>query len=88
MTRYILSAIVALLIGAAIHPAWAACKGELEWAERRVGEIRDDDYRRMAATQLRSAQSSLAQGNEMQCLASVSEVTRFARWDAISRPGR
>jgi hypothetical protein len=82
------AALSLLFVATTAQVSWAARKGELEWAERRIDEIRDRGYRGMAADQLQFARTAPAQGNEGQCLESVRAVDRFSRWGAISRPSR
>jgi hypothetical protein len=69
------------LVALAAAPAVAQSQAELEYLQRRVDEIRDPRFRRMAQDELIGAQAALRQNNAEEFRARSEAVARLARFD-------
>ena len=83
MRALMMAAAMAAFFVSYVEPAFAACAGEVQWAERRLQEIRDRGYRSMAAEQLRLAREAAARGGEAGCQDRVRSFDLYARYDDV-----
>jgi hypothetical protein len=81
MRRPLLAAFLATLVALSAGPAHAQTQAEIEFLQRRVDEIRDPRFRRMANDELLAAREALRQNNAEEFRQRSENVARLARFD-------
>jgi hypothetical protein len=81
MRRSVFAGFLATCFALTAAPALAQSQAELEYLQRRVDEIRDPRFRRMAQDELIGAQAALRQNNAEEFRARSEAVARLARFD-------
>ena len=81
MCRLLFAGLLAVSIAVIATPALAQSQAELEYLQRRVEEIRDPRFRRMAQDELIGAQQALRDNNAGEFRLRSEAVARLARFD-------
>jgi hypothetical protein len=81
MRRPFFASLFAVFMALSAAPALAQSQAELEYLQRRVEEIRDPRFRRMAQDELIAAQAALRDNNAEEFRARSEAVARLARFD-------
>ena len=79
--RSLLTAFFATIIAVTAAPALAQSQAEVEFLQRRVDEIRDPRFRRMAQDEMTGAREALRQNNAEEFRQRSEAVARLARFD-------
>jgi hypothetical protein len=79
--RSLLAAFLATIIVQIAAPALSQSQAEIEFLQRRVDEIRDPRFRRMAQDELSGAREALRQNNAEEFRQRSENVARLARFD-------
>ncbi len=79
--RSLLAALSAAVIALSAGPAVAQSQAELDYLQRRVDEIRDSRFRRMAQDELVAARDALRRNDAEEFRQRSENVARLARFD-------
>ncbi len=79
--RPLFAAFLATLVVLSAGPSFAQSQAEIEFLQRRVDEIRDARFRRMANDELVAAREALRQNNAEEFRQRSENAARLARFD-------
>jgi hypothetical protein len=79
--RSLLAAVFVALLASGAGPAQAQSQAEIDFLQRRVDEIRDSRFRRMAQDELLAAREALRRNDAEDFRQRSENVARLARFD-------